>query len=67
MALAQTVFDTDQKNHRGADSAPPPPVIGLTFKTARYTNKGHILKIGQILAISDPNPVWTQIGHPKNF
>ena len=30
MALAQTVFGTDQKKHRGADSPPPPPVIGLT-------------------------------------
>ena len=29
MALAQTVFGTDKKNHRGDDSAPSPPVIGL--------------------------------------
>ena len=29
MALAQTVFDTDYKNHRGVNPPPPPPVIGL--------------------------------------
>ena len=31
------------------------------------TNKAQIVKIGQILDISSPNPVWTKIGHPKIF
>ena len=39
----------------------------FNLKSARYTNKDQILKIGQILDISDPNPVWTKIGHPKFF
>ena len=39
----------------------------INFKSTRYTNKDQILKIGQILNISDPNPVWTKIGYPKNF
>ena len=29
MALAQTVFGTDKKNHRGANAPPPPPPVGL--------------------------------------
>ena len=37
------------------------------FKSARYTNKDQIVKIGQILDISDLNPVWTKIGHPNFF
>ena len=33
--------------------------------SARCTIKDQILNIGQILDISDPNPVWTKTGHPK--
>ena len=39
----------------------------FNFKSARYTIKDQILKIGQILDISDHNPVQTKIGHPKFF
>ena len=39
----------------------------FNYKSARYTNKDQTLKIGQTLDISDPNPVWTKIGHPKFF
>ena len=39
----------------------------FNLKTARYTSKGQIYKIVQILDISGPNPVWTKIGHPKIF
>ena len=31
MTLTQTVFGTDQKNHREADSPPPTSIIGLTL------------------------------------
>ena len=39
----------------------------FNFKSARYTNEDQILKIGQILDISDLNPVWTKFGHPNFF
>ena len=58
MALAQAVFCTDQKNHRGADSlSPPPPVIGLI--PGNHLHRNNLLH-GSRASVS---PAWVHHVH----